>query len=111
MLWNKGNSDIATKIDEIREIVMKRNEFNFHRDGAISSTIVDDYNLELDTIEDDIKENFKNTWYSIANLAKFNEYSFLILPATLDTNLRIFRPVSDVAVFLSKKYKCYTFSF
>ena len=29
----------------------------------------------LPNINDDSKENFKNTWYSIINLAKFSEYS------------------------------------
>ena len=37
---------------------------------------------------DDSKENFKNTWYSIINLAKFNEYSYNQLDNILKTVLR-----------------------
>ena len=62
ILWNKGNSNISIKIDEIREIASRKkpeviiiNEFNYNKDDAVSSTIIENYNLELDTLEKDIE--------------------------------------------------------
>ena len=57
MLWNKGNSNIRNKIQEIRDIVEQDkpeilviNEFNHKKDEDLSNTIINGYQLELDQV-------------------------------------------------------------
>ena len=59
LLWNKGNSLLKNKIQELRDIVTEKkpeifvvNEFNHSNEEDMSPTHIEGYQIELDTVPD-----------------------------------------------------------